>query len=79
MGDRIRNEDGLFLEKATLDDVREAVRDGPDPVSTTGDVAAVFNISSESARGKLNELHEQGRIERRKIGARAIIWWVQDD
>ena len=79
MGDRKRNEDGLFLEKATLDDVREAVRDGPDPVSTTGDAAEVLDISSESARGKLTELHEQGRIERRKIGARAIIWWVQDD
>ncbi len=79
MGDRIRNEDGLFLEKATLEDVRDAVRDGPDPVSTTGDIAAVFDISSESARGKLTELHEQGRIERRKIGARAIIWWVQNE
>ena len=78
MGDRKRNEDGLFLEKTTLDDVRDAVRDGPDPVSTTGDVAEVLDISSESARGKLNELHEQGRIEKRKIGARAIIWWVSE-
>ena len=79
MSKRERDDGGLFLEKATLDDVREAVRIGADPISTTGDVAKVCAISTENARQKLTELHEQGRIERRKIGARAIIWWVPED
>ena len=59
--------------------MREAVRTGADLVSTTGDVAEVCAISTESALQKLTEFHEQGRIERRKISARATIWWVPED
>jgi len=78
MAKRERDEGGLFIEEVTLEDVREAVRNGPEPASTTADVAQVFDISTEGARRKLTELHEQGRIEKRKIGARAIVWWVSE-
>ena len=78
MAKRERDEGGLFVEEVTLDDVYEAVRNGPEPASTTTDVAEAFDISTEGARRKLTELHEQGRIKKRKIGARAIIWWVSE-
>ena len=78
MGERKRDDGGLFVETVTLEDVREAVREGADPISTTGDVAEALGISTESARSKLTELYEQGRIERRKVGAAAVVWWVDE-
>ena len=78
MVNRERDEGGLFIEEVTLEDVHEAVLNGPEPASTTTDVAQALDISTEGARRKLTELHEQGRIEKRKIGARAIVWWVSE-
>ena len=78
MVNRKRDEGGLFIEEVTLEDVYEAVLNGPEPASTTTDVAQALDISTEGARRKLTELHEQGWIEKRKIGARAIVWWVSE-
>jgi predicted ArsR family transcriptional regulator len=78
MVNRERDEGGLFIEEVTLEDVYEAVLNGPEPASTTTDVAQALDISTEGARRKLTELHEQDRIEKRKIGARAIVWWVSE-
>jgi len=66
---------GRYVEKATLDDVLDAVDavDGP-PVVTTADVADATGISRDSARRKLETLRDRGRVEKRKSAGRVLYW-----
>lgn len=69
-----RDEHGQFSEEVTLHDVL-AVFDAVDgPVVTTGDVADATGCSDDSARRKLGQLHEQGRVGQRKTAGRVVYW-----
>lgn len=69
---------GTFRQRVTDSDVLEALREQPDPVATTGELAEVLGVSSETVRRHLTELHEQGLVDRKTVGARAVVWWVLD-
>lgn len=73
-----RNEHGQFSETTTLEDVL-AVFDAVDgPVVTTGDVAERTGCSRDTARRKLDRLHDQGRVGRRKTAGRVVYWRTDD-
>lgn len=74
-----RGEDGgAFRQRVTDSDVLEALREQSDPVATAGELAEVLDVSSETARRHLSELHEQGLVDRKTVGARAVVWWALD-
>lgn len=73
MGDRERNDQGRYTEQVSVDDVLRLF-DGGEPL-TAGEVADAFDISNRAALNKLDELHERGEIERKEVGARAVVWW----
>lgn len=78
MGQRERTDDGRYTETVTPDRVLEALATTADPVATTSDVADQLSCTNEAARVKLVRLHEEGRIERRKVGSSAVVWWLAD-
>lgn len=66
-------------EKAvTLKQVMDAYRHIPYPSATASDIAEVLGCSSETARVKLNELHVLGKVEKRRVGATAVVWTRHD-
>ena len=69
---------GAFRQRVTDSDVLEALREQPDPVATAGELAEALNVSSETARRHLSELHEQELVDRKTVGARAVVWWALD-
>jgi len=71
---------GRYVEKATLNDVLDAVGavDGP-PVATTADVADATGISRDTARRKLETLRENDRVERRQSAGRVMLYWPADE
>ena len=71
---------GRYVEKATLNDVLDAVGavDGP-PVATTADVADATGISRDTARRKLETLREDNRVERRQSAGRVMLYWPADE
>jgi hypothetical protein len=69
-----RDEKGQFTETVTLADVLEVFEAVEGPVVTTGDVATATDCSRDSARRKLDRLHEQGRVGRRKTSGRVVYW-----
>lgn len=73
MAEQERDEKGRFEEKVTLDDVLAMFEDG-EPLSAT-DVAERFDISNRAALNKLEQLHEEGDVERKTVGSRAVVWW----
>jgi len=72
---RERNERGRYVEKATIELVLEVLEQTDQPVLTAKEVANKLDVSSETARRKLNKLYEKEKVGRKKVGARAVVWW----
>lgn len=75
---RERTEGGQYARTVTDENVLDALTTVHDeyPVATTGDVADLLDVSTEPVRRRLHDLHDEGRVERRKVGARAVVWWL---
>lgn len=75
---RDRSEGGRFIEKASLDDVVAVLREADEPVTGT-ELGKRLDISNRTALDKLNELHDRGIVERKEVGARAVVWWLDPE
>lgn len=71
---RNRDERGQYTEKVSLSDVLGVFETVAGPVVTSSDVASATGCSDDTARRKLEALHEQGRVGRRKTAGRIIYW-----
>jgi predicted ArsR family transcriptional regulator len=78
MDERERTEGGTYKETVTPARVLEAMNTADDPVVTAGEVGEALDCTGQAARKKLNQLHEDGKVERKEVGARAVVWWIQD-
>lgn len=76
---RSRDDDGRYTEQTGPGRVLQALRAHPDPVATATELAAALDVSGETARRYLSELHENGEVERKQVGAKAIVWWLPED
>jgi predicted ArsR family transcriptional regulator len=76
---RKRDAEGKYTETATIDAVFDVLVNADDPVLTANEVAEAIGVTSETARRKLTELSEQGRVKRKDVGARAVVWWAPVD
>lgn len=72
-----RNDRGRFVERVSLVDVLGVVSDRDEPV-TAKEVGEGLDITNRAALNKLNELHDRGDIERKKVGGRSVVWWLTD-
>ena len=75
---RNRSDSGEFVESVTLAAVADVFNEVEGPVVTSGDVADALGCSRETARRKLKELHEKGRVSRRKTAGR-VVWWLASE
>lgn len=73
MSQQGRDEKGRYAEKVPLDEVRQFFRDS-EP-HTAAEIADELDISNRAALNKLEQLHEAGEIKRKKVGARAVVWY----
>lgn len=71
---RKRGDGGAFVENTSHDDVLAVFDDVEGPVVTSGDVADALGCTRETARRKLNELHDRGRLGKRKTAGRVVYW-----
>lgn len=78
MSERARDDGGKFVETVTPERVLEIMRETDAPVATAREIADVIGCTPEAVRQKLELLHEQERVERRKVGSRAVVWWLTD-
>lgn len=75
---RERDSAGRYTATVPPEDVLGVFDAVDGPAITSADVTDVLGCSREVARKRLAELHEQGRVERRKSG-RTVLWWRTDD
>lgn len=50
----------------------------PGPVITTTDLAETYDMTTEGAKRKLNDLCDAGLLDRRKTGRTHVYWRVDD-
>lgn len=68
-----RDDRGRYEETVPLDDVRQFFRRS-EP-HTAAEIAGELGVSSRTALNKLEQLHDAGEIKRKKVGARAVVWY----
>lgn len=73
-----REHPSRFEEQFSHDAILQAVAEAPWPVALASDVAESVGCSKQTARKKLNELHEAGRVEKRDA-VTVTFWWVGED
>lgn len=71
--DRERTDQGQYAEEVTVEDAFE-VFTGHEP-RTASEVAEELGIVRRTAYNKLAELEGQGKLKKKKVGGRAVVWW----
>ena len=65
-------------QKATDAKILDTFREYDDPVLTTSELADALPIGQRAVYNRLQSLAEENQIEKKKVGARGIIWWPSD-
>lgn len=63
----------------TCEDVLTAFDDVDKPVATGKLLAEMLDVSKQSVLRRLQELEKEGRVERWKVGSRAVVWWPTEE
>ncbi|WP_317652239.1 hypothetical protein [Halorubrum distributum] len=71
---REHGDDGTYVETVPLGRVLEVFDTVEGPVILSADVADELECSRETARRKLQQLHDRGDLARRKVSRRVIYW-----
>lgn len=61
-------------DETILDQFRKA----DDPFLTAGEIADGIPLKRDTVNYRLKELLEKERVGRKKVGARAVGWWLRD-
>ena len=75
MSERVRDEEGQFVETVTPERVLAVLLDADAPVLTAGDIADELECTPEAVTKKIKFLQDHGRVARRRVAARAVVWW----
>jgi len=71
---REHGKDGTYVETVKLEDVLDVFDTVDGPVILSADVADALECSRETARRKLQQLHDRGDLEKRKVSRRVVYW-----
>ncbi len=53
-----------------------AMHTHPDPVLTAPELAKAVAVTQQAAYNKLSSFHERGIAKRKKVGSKAVVWWL---
>ena len=76
---RERNESGRYVESVTPETVLDLFKEIEGPVLTSGDVRERYDVTSETAKRKLQELERRGLVTSRVSSGRTIYWRTEDE
>jgi Fic family protein len=58
------------------DDVLEIFQNADEPVFTAVEIAEMADVSAPTANKRLKELEQSGQLHRKRVGSRAVVWWL---
>jgi predicted transcriptional regulator len=71
---RERDKSGQYVEQVTLNAALRVFEEADVPVLTANEVADELDCSRPAAYNKLEKLVEQGELQKKKVGARAVVY-----
>jgi len=71
---RERDESGQYVEEVTPEQIVELFAHAEVPVLTASEVAEEVDCSRSAAYNKLEMLVEDGRLRKKTVGARAVVY-----
>jgi len=69
---------GQFTMKASGKDILRWMENHEDAAVTATEVAEAFDIDRATAKRRLDGLNKEELVERKEVGARAVIWWPSE-
>jgi biotin operon repressor len=57
-------------------DIIEEFRQTDDAFLTAAEIAESIGMSRQGVNHRLKQLHDEGVVERKKAGGRAVGWWL---
>jgi predicted transcriptional regulator len=75
MSETDRDERGQFTETVTDQDILKVFDRADAPFLTAAELGEELDVSRQSANYRLKRMREDGRVERKQTGARAVAWW----
>jgi predicted transcriptional regulator len=57
------------------DEILQVFIDATDPVLTTNEVAEAIDMSRRGAYSRLDELANDDKLKRKKVGQTGAVWW----
>jgi predicted transcriptional regulator len=74
-----RNDRGEYTSKATDEAILAHFSRTDRPFQTAQSVAEQFDLDRSQAYRRLQQLAENGVLEKEKVGGRAAVWWLATD
>jgi DNA-binding IclR family transcriptional regulator len=71
--DQDRTDTDEWSSRTNGNAVLRALREHNEPVATTSDLATILDVDPDTACRYLISLHEQSSVERKQVGARAVV------
>jgi DNA-binding IclR family transcriptional regulator len=60
-------------------DILGAIEEAEGSFVTAVELAETFGMTRQWAHNRLQQLYEDGRLQRKKSGPRNVIWWLPRD
>ena len=65
--------------RVTNEEILRAVALSPDPIVTAPEVAERLGYTRQAVNQRLPELVESGYLNRRQVGAKAVVYWLTEE
>ncbi|MFC6904198.1 hypothetical protein [Halalkalicoccus tibetensis] len=59
-----------------LDEIFELTKSHDNPVVTTQEVTDGLPLKKDSVYDRLNKLHDEEKVLKKKVGAKGVVWWL---
>jgi len=73
-----RNEREDHTVRATDEEILAYISRNERPVQTARSIGEQFGFDRSQAYRRLQQLADEGVLEKTKVGGRAVVWWIAD-
>lgn len=60
-------------------EILAAMEDVDEPMTTATEISERVGLTRQAVNHRLQKLNDQGAVGRKKIGSRAVAWWIKSD
>jgi len=65
-------------KKMSDDEIIAMVEEHPDKAVTAVDLMETSQLTKAGLLLRLNKLNDEGVLRKKRVGSRAVVWWLED-